>query len=67
MPSCEAALAAGGTTTALPGVREHYHPTCYAAFVHDPDGHNVEAVYRSAETRSRWDWLGAGVVAAIDE
>ena len=67
MPSYEAALAAGGTTNGPPGVHEHYHPTCYAAFVHDPDGHNVEAVYRSAETRSRWDWLGAGVVAAIDE
>jgi hypothetical protein len=28
----------------------------------DPDGHNVEAVYRSAETRARWGWLGAGLV-----
>ncbi len=40
----EAALAAGGTDTGPPGLREHYHPTYYAAFVLDPDGNNVEAV-----------------------
>jgi catechol 2,3-dioxygenase-like lactoylglutathione lyase family enzyme len=40
----EAALAAGGTDNGEPGLREHYHPTYYAAFVHDPDGNNVEAV-----------------------
>jgi catechol 2,3-dioxygenase-like lactoylglutathione lyase family enzyme len=34
----EAALAAGGTDNGGPGLREHYHPTYYAAFVHDPDG-----------------------------
>lgn len=39
-----AALAAGGTDNGGPGVREHYHPSYYAAFVLDPDGHNVEAV-----------------------
>lgn len=39
-----AALAAGGTDNGPPGVREHYHPHYYAAFVHDPDGHNIEAV-----------------------
>jgi catechol 2,3-dioxygenase-like lactoylglutathione lyase family enzyme len=33
----EAALAAGGTDNGPPGVREHYHPDYYAAFVHDPD------------------------------
>ncbi|MGH7949581.1 MAG: VOC family protein, partial [Candidatus Binataceae bacterium] len=27
-----------------PGLRTQYHPTYYGAFVHDPDGHNVEAV-----------------------
>lgn len=41
----EAALAAGGTDNGPPGVREHYHPTYYAAFVHDFDGNNVEAVH----------------------
>lgn len=39
-----AALAAGGTDNGAPGLRPHYHATYYAAFVHDPDGHNIEAV-----------------------
>jgi catechol 2,3-dioxygenase-like lactoylglutathione lyase family enzyme len=45
----EAALAAGGTDNGAPGVRPHYHETYYAAFVHDPDGNNVEAVCHSPE------------------
>jgi catechol 2,3-dioxygenase-like lactoylglutathione lyase family enzyme len=40
----EAALAAGGADNGGPGIREHYHPGYYAAFVLDPDGNNVEAV-----------------------
>jgi catechol 2,3-dioxygenase-like lactoylglutathione lyase family enzyme len=40
----EAALAAGAEDNGPPGLREHYHPTYYAAFVLDPDGNNVEAV-----------------------
>ena len=40
----EAALAAGGTDNGAPGVRAHYHPNYFGAFVLDPDGHNVEAV-----------------------
>jgi catechol 2,3-dioxygenase-like lactoylglutathione lyase family enzyme len=39
-----AALAAGGKDNGPPGLRLDYHPNYYAAFVHDPDGHNVEAV-----------------------
>ena len=39
-----AAIAAGGTDNGAPGVRAHYHPNYYGAFVLDPDGHNVEAV-----------------------
>jgi catechol 2,3-dioxygenase-like lactoylglutathione lyase family enzyme len=39
-----AALAAGGKDNGPPGVREMYHPSYYGAFVHDPDGHNIEAV-----------------------
>lgn len=39
-----AALAAGGTDNGGPGYRQ-YHPGYYAAFVLDPDGHNIEAVY----------------------
>jgi catechol 2,3-dioxygenase-like lactoylglutathione lyase family enzyme len=39
-----AALAAGGRDNGPPGLRAHYHPTYYGAYVIDPDGHNVEAV-----------------------
>jgi catechol 2,3-dioxygenase-like lactoylglutathione lyase family enzyme len=39
-----AAMAAGGTDNGPPGIRAHYHPSYYAAFVRDPDGHNIEAV-----------------------
>ena len=39
-----AALAAGGRDNGAPGLRPHYHPNYYAAFVIDPDGLNVEAV-----------------------
>lgn len=39
-----AAVAAGGSDNGPPGLREHYHPTYYAAFVRDPDGNNVEVV-----------------------
>jgi catechol 2,3-dioxygenase-like lactoylglutathione lyase family enzyme len=39
-----AALAAGGKDNGPPGLRPHYHPNYYGAFVLDPDGHNVEAV-----------------------
>jgi catechol 2,3-dioxygenase-like lactoylglutathione lyase family enzyme len=40
----EAAIAAGGRDNGAPGLRPHYHPHYYGAFVLDPDGHNVEAV-----------------------
>ena len=39
-----AALAAGGRDNGAPGIRPHYHPDFYGAFVLDPDGHNIEAV-----------------------
>ena len=39
-----AAIAAGGTDNGGPGLREMYHPNYYAAFVLDPEGHNIEAV-----------------------
>jgi catechol 2,3-dioxygenase-like lactoylglutathione lyase family enzyme len=44
-----AALDAGGRDNGQPGLREHYHPTYYAAFVIDPDGNNLEAVCHRAE------------------
>ena len=40
----KAAVAAGGRDNGAPGLREHYHPNYYGAFVLDPDGHNIEAV-----------------------
>lgn len=39
-----AALEAGGRDNGPPGLRPHYHPNYYAAFVLDPDGHRLEAV-----------------------
>ena len=39
-----AAMAAGATDNGGPGLRPHYHPNYYAAFVLDPDAHNIEAV-----------------------
>lgn len=48
----EAALANGGQDNGAPGERP-YHPGYYAAFVIDPDGNNIEAVYHGpAKTRS---------------
>lgn len=41
----EAALAAGGKDNGEPGYRTEYWPGYFAAFVHDLDGHNVEAVW----------------------
>lgn len=44
----KAALAAGGKDNGGPGLRPYYHPDYYAAFVLDPDGHNIEAVCHSS-------------------
>jgi len=44
----DAAIKAGGHDNGPPGLRE-YGANYYAAFVLDPDGHNVEAVCRAAE------------------
>ena len=46
-----AAIAAGGTDNGGPGERP-YHPGYYAAFVLDPDGNNIEAVFHGAARRS---------------
>lgn len=46
-----AALAAGGTDNGAPGLRP-YHPGYYGAFVIDPDGNNIEAVYHGPSERS---------------
>lgn len=44
-----AAIKAGATDNGPPGIRAHYHPNYYGAFVLDPDGHNVEAVCHRPE------------------
>ena len=46
-----AALAHGGTDNGAPGERA-YHPGYYAAFVLDPDGNNIEAVFHGDAQRS---------------
>lgn len=45
----KAAIAAGGRDNGAPGLRPHYHPNYYGAFVFDPDGNNIEAVCHEAE------------------
>lgn len=40
----EAAMSAGGKDNGAPGLRPHYHENYYAAYVHDEDGNNIEAV-----------------------
>jgi catechol 2,3-dioxygenase-like lactoylglutathione lyase family enzyme len=47
----QAAVSAGGKDNGPPGVRK-YHPGYYAAFVLDPDGNNIEAVFHGPATRS---------------
>jgi catechol 2,3-dioxygenase-like lactoylglutathione lyase family enzyme len=47
----QAALAHGGQDNGAPGERV-YHPGYYAAFVLDPDGNNIEAVYHGEAARS---------------
>jgi catechol 2,3-dioxygenase-like lactoylglutathione lyase family enzyme len=53
-----AALAAGGTDNGPPGLRPHYGPSYYAAFVKDPENNNIEVVCyarprRASSRRSR--------------
>jgi catechol 2,3-dioxygenase-like lactoylglutathione lyase family enzyme len=47
----EAGLAAGGKDNGPPGERD-YHPGYYAAFLWDPDGNNIEAVFHGPADRS---------------
>jgi predicted lactoylglutathione lyase len=44
-----AALEAGGKDNGAPGRRPQYSGNYYAAFVLDPDGHNIEVVYHAPE------------------
>ena len=47
-----AVLGAGGRDNGAPGERTAYHPGYYGAFVLDPDGNNIEAVYHGPATYS---------------
>lgn len=47
----KAGLVHGGKDNGAPGMRP-YHPGYYAAFLLDPDGNNIEAVYHGEATRS---------------
>jgi catechol 2,3-dioxygenase-like lactoylglutathione lyase family enzyme len=51
-----AGVAAGFRDNGGPGLRE-YAPDYYAAYLLDPDGHNIEAVHRDPETRASWPWI----------
>ena len=42
----------GGRDHGKPGVRAEYHPGYYGAFVLDPDGNNIEAVYHGEAGKS---------------
>lgn len=43
-------LLIGGKDNGKPGLREHYQPHYYGAFLIDPDGHNIEAVCRKHQS-----------------
>ena len=57
----EAGIAAGGRDNGRPGPRD-YHPGYFAAYLFDPDGNNVEAVYHGPAERS-----APSVVFTVDE
>lgn len=44
-----AGLASGGADGGAPGLRAHYHPAYYAAFLIDPEGNRIEAVYHGGD------------------
>ena len=48
----QAGLAAGGRDNGAPGLRPNYHPGYYAAFLLDPAGNNIEAVFHGQAQRS---------------
>ncbi len=49
----KAALAAGGKDNGAPGPRPHYHPGYFGAFVFDPEGNNIEAVFHGSKKNDR--------------
>jgi catechol 2,3-dioxygenase-like lactoylglutathione lyase family enzyme len=55
-----AGLAHGGTDDGAPGLRVHYHPAYYAAFLRDPGGNRVEAVCHRADAPLSYGERGRG-------
>ena len=49
----DAAMAAGGTDNGPPGLRREYHDKYFAAYVRDPDGNNIEAVWQGQMEEER--------------
>ena len=47
-----AGLAAGGRDNGAPGLRVHYHPNYYGAFIDDPSGHHMEAVIHAPPAKA---------------
>lgn len=45
----EAGLANGGRDNGKPGLRPNYHPNYYGAFLYDPSGNRVEAVFHGVD------------------
>ena len=48
----QAALENGGSDEGAPGLRPHYHPNYYGAYVRDPDGNKLQAVCHSKEAEA---------------
>jgi catechol 2,3-dioxygenase-like lactoylglutathione lyase family enzyme len=48
-----AGLAAGARDNGSPGLRAHYHPDYYGAFIDDPSGHHMEAVIHTPPAAAR--------------
>lgn len=53
------ALTLGAVDNGAPGLRPHYHEAYYAAFVLDPDGHNLEAVCHHEASHEAGDPRGS--------
>jgi catechol 2,3-dioxygenase-like lactoylglutathione lyase family enzyme len=47
----DAGLKAGAKDNGGPGYRDHYQPGYYAAFVLDPDGNNIEFLFRDPDVK----------------
>ena len=47
----KAGISNGGAGNGAPGIRSNYHPNYYAAFLYDPAGNRVEAVFHG-ETKT---------------